>query len=121
MERKDYIEELKKGLEDLIEEEGIDLCGEDADDEAERLREDAWIDDHVTGNGSGSYTFSRERARENLKGNEDLVGEMADAFGIGCEEIGRRFMAGDWESLDVMVRCYLLDEAIESLREDLRA
>ena len=39
-------------------------------DNFEDFRESCWIDDGVTGNGSGSYTFNRYEAEENVK---DLI------------------------------------------------
>lgn len=47
----------------------------DRDAWAERLNDDLWADDSVTGNGSGSYTFSTWKAEENLTHNWDLLEE----------------------------------------------
>ena len=43
----------------------------DRDELEERANNELWIDDSVTGNGSGSYTFGRWKAEENLCHNMD--------------------------------------------------
>lgn len=40
--------------------------GESMEDFIERVYEDLWVNDSVTGNGSGSYTFNTWQAEENL-------------------------------------------------------
>ena len=85
----------------------------------ERLNDDLWIDDSVTGNASGSYTFSRATAEKYVRDNLDLVREMAAEFGISAGEIGERFLADDWEWFDVSIRCYLLGQAIAEALDEL--
>ena len=85
----------------------------DRDELEEKLNDELWTVDSVTGNGSGSYTFSCAKAEEFLRGNADLIQEMASEFGMDDGEIGRRFMASDWEWFDVSIRCYLLSWAIQ--------
>ena len=41
----------------------------------EKFRDAFWVDDSVTGNASGSYTFSSYEAEQNIAGNWDLLGE----------------------------------------------
>lgn len=48
----------------------------------EELNDALWTDDTVTGNGSGSYTFSKWHAEENLARNWDLLEEGEGAEGI---------------------------------------
>ena len=80
----------------------------------EALNEELWVEDSVTGNGSGSYTFSGEKAKLYVHGNTELIRDMVDEFGIGAAEIGERFMNEDWEWFDVSLRCYVLGQAIHS-------
>lgn len=47
----------------------------------DRLYEAMWTSDSVTGNGSGSYTFNRWVAEENLCHNMDLFLEAVEEFG----------------------------------------
>ena len=92
----------------------------DRDAFAERLRDELWIDDSVTGNGSGSYTFSRSDAFDYVTENIDLLREAADAFGCK-EQIAEWFLDDEWESMDVTIRCYLLDDAIQAALEEIAA
>lgn len=46
----------------------------------EELNDRLWTDDSVTGNGSGSYTFSREKAKEYVLADVDTVLEAVREF-----------------------------------------
>lgn len=83
------------------------------------LNETLWNDDSITGNGSGSYTFNREKARDyvfndGLQYLEDLV----DEGWLTYESIGKYITNFDFESLDVSLRCYFLSQAIEEVITD---
>ena len=84
--------------------------------------ESCWVDDSVTGNASGSYTFSRYEARENFFGDsdsEEYISDMIDEGFISAEEVGKRVASSDWEYLDVCIRCYLLGEAVQACLNEL--
>ena len=86
---------------------------DDLDEFKEDLYEELWDNDSVTGNGSGSYTFNREKAKQYVVDN---FGDLIDAcseFGISYEELGAHMMEEDWEWADVTIRCSLLSEAID--------
>lgn len=90
------------------------------DDLEEKLNDELWIDDSVTGNGSGSYTFNREQAREYVQADgSDYIRDMCSEFGIEAGEIGQRFIDNDWEWIDVSIRCYLLPRAISDALDEL--
>lgn len=91
------------------------------DDLEEKLNDELWIDDSVTGNGSsGSYTFNREQAREYVQADgSDYIRDMCSEFGIEAGEIGQRFIDNDWEWIDVSIRCYLLSWAISDALDEL--
>lgn len=80
----------------------------------EQLNDDLWCEDSVTGNASGSYTFSTWQAEENLCHNWDLLNEACEAFGCveNCAEKG-----AEW--CDVTIRCYLLGECINKVVSEL--
>lgn len=84
------------------------------DDLEEELYETLLTDDSVTGNGSGSYTFSRLEAEENLCHNMDLLADALEAFGGDYSIIKRGA-----EECDVTIRCYLLGECISEALDDL--
>ena len=85
----------------------------------EELEENAndwlWTADEVTGNGSGSYTFSTWKAEENLCHNMDELEEACDEFG---QDIGEAVKQGA-EYCDVTIRCYLLGQAISAAIDEL--
>ena len=82
---------------------------------AESLNDAMWIADSVTGNASGSYTFSSYQAEENLCHNLDLLGEALEEFDCGPEYM----IKNGPEACDVTIRCYLLYRAIDEALDDL--
>lgn len=80
------------------------------------LADELWDDDDVTGNGSGMYVRTRKEAEENLGGNMELLVEVIKEWGDNVEDYKRALL--EPETGDVMVRCYLLDEAIGEALED---
>lgn len=84
------------------------------DDLYETLYDDLWIEDSVTGNGSGSYTFDSKEAQEYVSENLDLVKEAFDEFGGDYAS----FFERGYEFADVTVRCYVLGTAIRKVLEE---
>ena len=85
----------------------------------ERLNEDLWIEDGVTGNGSGSYTFNRATAKEYVEDNMDLCLDACKEFGVEGADAFEKMCNGDWEYFDVTIRCYLLAECIAAALDEL--
>ena len=85
----------------------------------EELEENAndwlWAADEVTGNASGSYTFSTWKAEENLCHNMDELEDACNEFG---QDIGEAVKQGA-EYCDVTIRCYLLGQAISAALDEL--
>ena len=67
----------------------------DADELKEQLNDDLWIDDSVTGNASGSYTFNSYKAGEYVKENIDLCREMVNEFCIDADTVAEKFLNED--------------------------
>lgn len=84
------------------------------EDFAEWLNDDLWTADNVTGNASGSYTFSREKAKEFVFADPDTVAEALKEFCTEAQTIAEKFLSMNWEYFDVTARCYVLSECIES-------
>ena len=85
-------------------------------EELEEIANDSlWADDSVTGNASGSYTFSTWQAEENLCHNMDELEEACNEFG---QDIGEAVKQGA-EYCDVTIRCYLLGQAISDAIDEL--
>lgn len=79
----------------------------------EKLNDELWVKDSVTGNASGSYTFSRYTAEEYLCHNTDLMWDALEEFDY---ETSKRI---EPETIDVIIRCYLLSSAIEKAINDI--
>lgn len=118
MERYDYEAAVKSDLADFIK-ECVSNKGWNAD-EAERnrdeLRDDAFVADGVTGNGSGSYTFSTWTAEENVCHNLGLVDEVISEFGEPSED--KRTDAEYW---DVSIRCLMLGRVFDAVLGEVLA
>ena len=112
-----YLESMKEDIKNYITENYEKKDYENISEE--ELHDDLWVEDSVTGNASGSYTFCRATAKEYVQDNMDLVQEMADEFGIDKATIGEKFLDDEWEWFDVSIRCYLLGAAIHESLEEL--
>lgn len=112
--RNDVIEQVKDGYKEnslrLYKEEGREGL-------EEYLNDQLWVDDQVTGNASGSYTFCTWEAEENLCHNMDLLAEACDEFG---QDVGEAVKRGA-EYCDVTIRCYLLGGAIAEAIDELES
>lgn len=116
----DYLEQVTADVRDYVEQE-IDLSdwAGDRDGLEEKLNDDLWTCDSVTGNASGSYTFNRIQAQIYVLDGMDELQEAVNEFGIDSETIGEKFLESDWEYFDVTIRCYLLGQAIAAVLDDL--
>ena len=113
METYNYLENVTNDVREYWEENKNDYRGVTREEVAEKLHNDLWAADGVTGNGSGSYTFSAWQAEENLCHNIDLLLEALTEF--GCVNIDELQSA---ETCDVTIRCYLLPRAIEAVLDE---
>ena len=120
-----YFEAVKEDVlqairDNYTSEEIAEKLHEDRDGFVEQLNDDLWIDDSVTGNGSGSYTFNSYEASQNLVGNYDLVREVVDEFCIDASTVAENI--DNPEYWDVSIRCFYLyraiDEALNELEDD---
>lgn len=115
MEKYNYYEAVKEDIEEYIKNE-IDFSDYDSMEELEEhLNNVLWTCDSVTGNGSGSYTFSTWEAEENICHNLDLLEEALNEFG---SESGYLLDKGA-EAADVTIRCYLLGSTISEVLKEL--
>lgn len=111
----DYLKELKKDIKNYIDENNIILTEDNKEEIEKKLNNDLWIDDSVTGNASGSYTFSSYQAEENVAHNLDLLKEALEEFG----ETHINILEKGAEWCDVTIRCYLLGQAISEVLEEI--
>ena len=109
-----YYEAVKDDVMKYIENE-IDFAEFDSLEELEeKLNDDLWTVDSVTGNASGSYTFNTYEAEENISHNWDLLAEALEEFGSDENPISK---GAEW--CDVTIRCYLLAPTITEVLEEL--
>lgn len=87
---------------------------ETLDELREALNDELWVCDHVTGNASGSYTFSTWQEEEYLAHNWDVLEEACAEFGA---DMGEEVKKGA-ENADVLIRCYFLGAAIDEVLPD---
>ena len=117
----DYFEAVKEDAKEWLLEncETGYLMTTDDDEIVSEYIEDLFVDDNVTGNASGSYTFCTYTAQENLVGNWELL--MEALYDMGASETW--ITQTNPEELDVFIRCYLLSpamyEAIEEIKEEM--
>lgn len=113
-----YTEQMKSDILSYIEENGIIVTPENRDDVEQTLYDDLWAEDSVTGNGSGSYFFNAEKAREMVvQDGEQYIQYVIEEFCLDAETIAKHFM--DWEYWDVSIRCLLLGGAIGDALDEL--
>lgn len=108
--RYNYFEAVREDVAEYVNNEITLSDFSSREDAEERLNDVLWLVDSVTGNGSGSYTFNRYQAEQNICGNWDLAAEAMNEFGDDRNpfELGA-------EAIDVTIRCYLLSQAISEV------
>lgn len=116
MERYDYYSAVKEDVKIVVVNEYnyIEGLKNDREEFEQRLLDELWVNDSVTGNGLGSYTLSTWQAEENLCHNMDLLKEACEEFGTDLTDI-----IESAESCDVTIRCYLLGNAISEVLDEL--
>jgi len=83
----------------------------DRDNLEQDLNDAFWIDDDVTGNGSGMYTDDNT-ARGYILENLDKLQDLVSAGLMEAERVLDALADGSFAYLDVCVRCNVLYEAI---------
>lgn len=114
-----YLEETKQNIREWMELEGFTFNGQDREEVEERLNDDFWINDSITGNASGSFTFNSYKAQENVLEDIDTLKDACAEFCVGAETIGEKFLNEKWEWMDVTCRCYVLGRAIAEVLDEL--
>lgn len=114
MDRYDYREHEIQDVKDWISENIDPKDYADSDELAQYLNETLFNEDSVTGNASGSYTFSSWEAEENICHNLNLLFEAEENFGYE-----NNMLKINAESCDVTIRCYLLAECIDKALQEL--
>ena len=102
-----YFEEMKEDVREYL---------QNTDErDFQTLYDDMFINDSITGNASGSYTFSTWQAEENIAHNQNILKEALEEFG---GDYGEALEKGA-EFCDVTIRCYLLGEVLGEVLEEI--
>ena len=109
----DYKYEVTQDVLDYIK-RNIDLKEYTREELEEKLNDDLWTEDSVTGNASGSYYCNSYKAWEALYCNLDLLGEALSEFGCDASYL----MENGEEACDVTIRCYVLPECIRDALDE---
>ena len=107
-----YLEAMKEDVKEYVKNEAeltLDDLLYNRSDLEEKLHDDLWVNDSVTGNASGSYFCNTYKSKECVLDNMDLLKEMCQEFGTGAETIGQKFLDDEWEWMDVSIRCLLIN------------
>ena len=111
MEKYDYKDHVSQDVRDYIANhytrEELKELADNLEDLGEKLKNEMWTADSVTGSESGSYTCNSWQAEEYLCHNLELIQEVGFVFG--------EMDLSSPESCDVSIRCYYLYDCISEV------
>lgn len=114
--RYDYYEAIKADIRNYITENGISAeADESFGDFYNRLSDELWLEDSVTGNASGSYTFNTWQAEEYISHNWQLLKDAT--WELGWDTVNILDKGAEW--CDVIIRCYLLGECLYEVLDEM--
>lgn len=108
------IEDVKQAIEDNY---NLNEYRGNREELEEKLNDDLWIDDSVTGNASGSYYCNTWKAEEALSHNLDTLAKVASEWGIEPTISDGYEHGAEW--WDVTIRCYYLGQAISTVLDEI--
>ena len=117
-----YKEVVRSDVREWIDNNREDIDGLDRADAYDVVYDSCWIDDSVTGNASGSYTFSRYEARQNFFNDDDsdeYIFQMIEDGFISADELGKKIAESNWEYIDLSIRCWLLCDAVSDVLDEV--
>ena len=103
--------------------ENIELADYTEDGELDRealedkLNDDCFVADSVTGNASGSYYCNAYRAKEKVYSEIELLIEALECFGDEPESYKKALLSPEYA--DVTIRCYYLGEVVARVLDDI--
>lgn len=114
----DYYQQVKNDAIAAIDEQ-FDCGYWDGDTQWDVVYDNLFVDDAVTGNGSGSYFFNAAKAREAVADAiwDDKILDALSEIGISGDRIAQYLRDNDAESLDVCIRCAMLSEVYGEIEE----
>lgn len=114
----DYYQQVKNDAIAAIDEQ-FDCGYWDGDTQWDVVYDNLFIDDAVTGNGSGSYFFNAAEARKAVADAiwDDKILDALSEIGVDGDRIAQYLRDNDAESLDVCIRCAMLNEVYGEIEE----
>lgn len=114
----DYYQQVKNDAIAAIDEQ-FNYGYWDGDTQWDVVYDNLFVDDAVTGNGSGSYFFNAAKAREAVADAiwDDKILDTLSEIGISGDRIAQYLRDNDAESLDVCIRCAMLSEVYGEIEE----
>ena len=109
----DYRKNMLEDIKDYLAENNYTKERLEEEHESGELYNTLFVEDSVTGNASGSYTFCSWTAAEFLLHNEDILVDALKELGGDYER-----SISEPEYADVTIRCYLLGEVLEDAIEE---
>ena len=117
-----YKEVIRSDVREWIDNNKDQIEGLDRHDAYEVIYDSCWVDDSVTGNASGSYTFSRYEARQNFfndDDSDDYISQMIEDGFMSADELGKKIAESNWEYVDLSIRCWLLCDAVSDVLDEM--
>lgn len=114
----DYRNAVISDAEDVIA-ECFDNGTYDEETDFNDVYDNLFVDDAVTGNGSGSYFFNAAKAREAVADAiwDDKILDALSEIGVDGDRIAQYLRDNDAESLDVCIRCAMLGEVYGEIED----
>lgn len=114
----DYYQQVKNDAFAAIDEQ-FDCGYWDGDTKWDVAYDNLFVNDGVTGIGSGSYFFNAAKAREAVSDaiwDEKILNLLSES-GVNGDEIAQYLRDGDAKGLDVCIRCAMLDEVYGEIED----
>ena len=116
--RRYYLDMIEDDVREWINENiDLDEWKGDRDGLEKKLNDELFNEDSVTGNASGSYYCNADKAEEDLEHCWDLLAEALEEFGSNISATEMLGKGAEW--CDVIIRCYLVGEAIRNVLDEL--
>ena len=116
--RRYYLDMIENDVREWINENiDLDEYKGNRDGLEEKLNDELFNEDSITGNASGSYYCDAYKAEEDLEHCWDLLAEALEEF--GCDISATEMLDKGAEWCDVTIRCYLVGEAIHNVFDEL--
>ena len=116
-----YFDAMKADVMDYINNKASEDDYMNVSEYKDSLYEELWNEDSVTGNASGTYFCNSYKAMNAVLDNLDILRDAIHEFGETTSDVGEAFLNEDWESLDVTIRCYVLNQVIDSCINELES